>query len=69
MLLSVDDEPVSDDVARSTASPPVALVSIPIESDVGLLVVLPARSVTEDETVHVPSLNVGKVQLVALPTT
>ena len=69
VLLSVDDEPVSDDVARSTASPPVALVSIPIESDVGLLVVLPARSVTEDETVHVPSLNVGKVQLVALPTT
>ena len=69
VLLSVEDEPVSDDAARSTASPPTALVSIPIESDVGLLVVLPAGSVTEDETVHVPSLNVGNVQLVALPTT
>ena len=69
VLLSVEDEPVSDDVARSTASPPTALVSIPMESDVGLLVVLPAGSVTEDVTVHVPSLNVGNVQFVALPTT
>ena len=69
VLLSVEDEPVSDDAARSTASPPTALVSIPIESDVGLVVVLPAGSFTEDETVHVPSLNVGNVQLVALPTT
>ena len=67
--LSVEDEPVSDDEARSTASPPTALVSIPTESDVGLLVVLPAGSVTADVMFHVPSLNVGNVQLVALPTT
>ena len=69
VLLSVEDEPVSDDAARSTASPPTALVSIPIESDVELLVVLPAGSVTADVMFHVPSLNVGNVQLVALPTT
>ena len=69
VLLSVEDEPVSDDAARSTASPPTALVSMPTESDVGLLVVFPAGSVTEDVIVHVPSLNVGNVQLVALPTT
>ena len=60
---------MSDDEARSTASPPTALVSIPTESDVGLLVVLPAGSVTADVMFHVPSLNVGNVQLVALPTT
>ena len=69
VLLSVEDEPVSDDAARSAASPPTAFVSIPMESDVGLLVVLPAGSVTEDVIVHVPSLNVGNVQFVALPTT
>ncbi|CAB4683570.1 unannotated protein [freshwater metagenome] len=69
VLLSVEDEPVSDDAARSTASPPTAFVSIPIESDVGLLLVLPAGSVTDDVMVHVPSPNVGNVQFVALPTT
>ena len=60
---------MSDDEARSTASPPTALVSIPTESDIGLLVVLPAGSVTADVMFHVPSLNVGNVHLDALPTT
>ena len=69
VLLSVEDAPVSDDAARSTASPAVAFVSTLIVSDVGLLLVLPAGSVTDDVMVHVPSLSVGKVQLVALPTT
>jgi hypothetical protein len=69
VLLSVEDAPVSDDAARSTASPAVAFVSTLIVSDVALLLELPAGSVTEDEIVQAPSLNVGKVQLVALPTT
>ena len=69
VLLSVEDAPVSDDAARSTASPAVEFVSTLIVSDVALLLELPAGSVTEDEIVQAPSLNVGKVQLVALPTT
>ncbi len=69
VLLSVFDAPVSDDANRST---PVGaddgVVSIVSGNDPVDGPVFPAASVTEADTVHVPSDNVGNEQLVATPT-
>ena len=69
VMSSVEDTPVSDAALRSGMRPPTASVSIETESVEGLDDEFPAGSVTVDEISHVPSLNVGKVQFVALPTT
>ena len=69
VMSSVEDTPVSDAALRSGMRPPTASVSIETESVEALVDEFPAGSVTVDEIVHVPSLNVGKVQFVALPTT
>jgi hypothetical protein len=69
VLLSVFDAPVSDDANRST---PVGadggVVSMVSGNDPVDGPVFPAASVTEADTVHVPSDNVGNEQLVATPT-
>jgi hypothetical protein len=69
VLLSVFDAPVSDDVNRSTPDGAdggvVAMVS---GNDPVAGPVFPAASVTEADTVHVSSDNVGNEQLVAAPT-
>ena len=70
VLLSVVDDPVSDDVNRSR---PVgadgAVPSIVIGNEVDGADVLPAGSVSVDEMFHVPSVSVGRVQFVADPMT
>ena len=69
VLLSESDAPESDDANRST---PVGadggVVSIVSDNDPVAGPVFPAASVTEADTVHVPSDNVGNEQLVAAPT-
>jgi hypothetical protein len=69
VLLSESDAPESDDANRST---PVGadggVVSIVSDNDPVAGLVFPAASVTEADTVHVPSDNVGNEQLVAAPT-
>ena len=69
VLLSVFDAPVSDDVNRSTPDgADGGVVSIVSGNDPVAGPVFPAASVTEADTVHVPSDNVGNEQLVAAPT-
>jgi hypothetical protein len=69
VLLSEPDAPVSDDAERSTPDGAVgAAPSIVIGNDPVAGPVFPAASVTEADTVHVPSANVGNEQLVAAPT-
>jgi hypothetical protein len=70
VLLSVDDEPVSDDASRSTPEgADGAVPSIVIGNEVDGADVLPAGSVSVDEMFHVPSVSVGRVQFVATPMT
>ena len=67
--LSESDFPVSELGRRSAldgvagADPSIVRDSVPVAGPV-----LPAASVTEAETVHVPSDNVGREQPVATPT-
>ena len=70
VLLSVFDDPVSDEAARSTPVGAVGAVpSIEIGSALDEVDVLPARSVSVEEIFHVPSVSVGSVQFVAVPMT
>jgi hypothetical protein len=69
VLLSESDEPVSDAANRSTPDgADGGVVSMLIDNDPVAGPVFPAASVTEADTVHVPSDNVGSEQLVAAPT-
>jgi hypothetical protein len=69
VLLSVFDAPESDDAERSTPDGAVGgVASMLIDNDPVDGPVFPAASVTEADTVHVPSDNVGNEQLVAAPT-
>jgi hypothetical protein len=69
VLLSESDAPESDDAERSTpdgadgAAPSIVSDNDPVAGPV-----FAAASVTESDTVHVPSDNVGNEQLVAAPT-
>ena len=68
VMLSVDEEPVSDAAARSTPLGAAgALVSIVIGSD-SVVPALPARSVTDAVIVQPPSARVPRVQFVLAPT-
>jgi hypothetical protein len=69
VLLSESDAPESDDAERSTPDgADGGVVSMLIDNDPVAGPVFPAASVTEADTVHVPSDNVGSEQLVAAPT-
>jgi hypothetical protein len=69
VLLSVFDAPVSDDANRSTPDgADGGVASMVSGNDPVAGPVFPAASVTEADTVHVPSDNVGNEQLVAAPT-
>ena len=69
VLLSESDDPESDDAERSTPDgADGGVVSMLIDNDPVAGPVFPAASVTEADTVHVPSDNVGSEQLVAAPT-
>ena len=69
VTLSVCDPPLSEVVAKSGATGfDGAVASMVIGNAVEEVEVLPAGSVTEADTVHVPSDNVGSEQLVAAPT-
>jgi hypothetical protein len=68
VLLSVDDEPVSDEATRSTpdgADGGVVSTVTLRDCDVP---VFPAESVTDAEIAHVPSERVGSMQFVDAPT-
>ena len=70
VLLSVFDDPVSDDASRSTPVGAVGAVpSIEMGSALDEVDVLPAASVSDEVTFHVPSVSVGSVQFVATPMT
>ncbi len=69
VMLSVDDVPRSDDVARSIPlGADGGVASIDIGSEVEAVEVFPAGSVSVAEMFHVPSVSVGSVQFVAEPT-
>jgi hypothetical protein len=69
VTLSVCDPPLSEVVAKSGATGfDGGVVSMLIDNDPVAGPVFPAASVTEADTVHVPSDNVGSEQLVAAPT-
>lgn len=63
----MEEVPVSDDVAKSGADDGVLGAAVSMVRDNAELAtdVLPARSVSVEVTLHTPSLNAGKSQLVA----
>ncbi len=70
VLLSVLEDPESDDASKSTpagadGAVPSMVMGRALDGDD----VLPDGSVTVAETFHVPSPSVGSVQFVAVPTT
>jgi hypothetical protein len=70
VLLSVDDEPESDEATRSTPDgADGGVVSIEMGSALDDGEVFPAGSVSVDERFQFPGVNVGRVQSVDVPTT
>jgi hypothetical protein len=70
VLLSVDDEPVSDEATRSTPDgADGGVVSIEMGSALDDGEVFPAGSVSVDERFQFPGVNVGSVQSVDVPMT
>ena len=70
VLLSVLDDPESDDASRSTPDgADGGVVSIEIDSALDDGDVFPAGSVSVDEMFQFPGVNVGSVQLVSDPMT
>jgi len=66
---SVDDEPLSDDAARSGFGGSVGAVASTVRFNDGPAAeVLPAGSVNVPDTVHVPSVRSGRSHDVAVPT-
>ncbi len=70
VLLSVLDDPESDDASRSTPVGAAGAVPlIEIGSALDDVEVLPSGSVSVDEIFQLPGVNVGNVQFVADPMT
>lgn len=68
VMLSEVERPVSDEGRRSGAGRDGEVVAIVIGSDGDGVEIFPSASVSVAEVSHVPSLSVGRVQLLTDPT-